>query len=86
MDSELPFYYWTANERFHDEEESFNEIKPQCTERLHKLRVSKRDNSSVFAAGRAFLPARDSSSIRQKIHRFDVGLPPVPTHLLPAST
>jgi hypothetical protein len=29
------------------------------------------------------LPAKNRMTIRQQVHRFDVGLPPVPDHLLP---
>ena len=38
----------------------------------------QREDSSIFTAGRAFLPAKNRQSIRQRLFRVDVGLPPVP--------
>ena len=56
----------------HDEDPSKNPY------RLHRLVRNTREDSSIFAAGRSFLPARNRTSTRQRFHRFDVGLPPVP--------
>ena len=38
----------------------------------------QREDSSIFTAGGAFLPAKNRQSIRQRLFRVDVGLPPVP--------
>ena len=46
--------------------------------RLHRVVHNTREDSSIFAAGCSFLPARNRTSTRQRFHRFDVGLPPVP--------
>ncbi|XP_064622698.1 uncharacterized protein LOC135484921 isoform X2 [Lineus longissimus] len=87
MDHNLPFYYWTLNERFKLEQESFDQ-RPDFDEnevdvtrhplRLHRLRLSSREDSSIFSAGRSFLPAKNRPSVRQRFHRLEVGLPPVP--------
>ena len=44
----------------------------------HLLSSISHLGESIFAAGRSFLPARNRTSTRQRFHRFDVGLPPVP--------
>lgn len=87
MDSSLPFYYCTLNERFRDEElESFYE-RPNIDEnvherrhplRLHRLKLNRREDPSIFAPGRAFLPSRNKPTIRQRLHRHEVPLPPIP--------
>lgn len=76
MDPALPFYYWTQNNRFKVGETSFDE--PNDNARLHTVQHSQREDSSIFTSGRAFLPARNKPSIRQRLFRVDVGLPPVP--------
>lgn len=88
----MPFYYWTLNERFREvDEPDFNEAPDvQALDvdvrshplRLHRLRLNRREDASVFAAGRQYLPARNRPTVRQLVHRFDVGLPPVPEHML----
>lgn len=89
IDPELPFYYWTTNERFRDQDEvlpSFN-LKPEFEEeidprvhplRLHRLSINRREDSSIFVAGRCFLPARNQTTIRQRLHR-PVVQPSVPS-------
>lgn len=89
MDPELPFYFWTANSRYREWDEelpSFNE-RPHVDDeedplnhplRLHRLTINRREDSSVFTAGRSFLPARNQTTIRQRIHRPVVNLPPNP--------
>ena len=82
---DLPFYYWTVNERYRGEEEypSFDDGTevPQNQDpvghplRLHRLRVNRREDASILCAGRAFLPARNQTSIRQRIHRPTAQLP-----------
>ena len=59
MNNSLPFYYWTSNERFRDWEEelpSFN-LAPEVPDdvdpkehplRLHRLRVNRREDASLF--------------------------------------
>ena len=87
MDWNLPFYYWTANERFRDWDNdlpSFNERQKVADDqdpinhplRLHHLTINRREDSSVFTAGRSFLPARNKTTVRQRLHRPVVNLPP----------
>ncbi len=68
IDKDLPFYYWTSNERFRDLDKtmpSFNDVDEIPDEvdpkdyplRLHRLAVNRREDSSIFTAGRCFLPA-----------------------------
>ena len=80
MDPELPFHYWTRNERFKIEETNFEGVG---AERLHTVRHAQREYCSIFTSGRAFLPARNKQSIRKRLFRVDVGLPPVPENLQP---
>jgi hypothetical protein len=44
----------------------------------HVVKHRQREDSSIFTAGRAFPPAKNRQSIRQRLFRVDVGLPPVP--------
>ena len=65
---DLPFYNWTANERYREWEEelpSFNEA-PDVPDnidaaehplRIHRLTLSRREDSSIFTAGSSFLPS-----------------------------
>jgi hypothetical protein len=56
---------------------SFNEVEEVPDDidaaddprRLHGLTVNSREDSSIFAAGRLFLPARNLSTVRQRLHR-----------------
>jgi hypothetical protein len=86
MSPDLPFYYWTLNERYKDhnqEYESFDDGPevPQDQDasthplRLHRLSINRREDASIIVAGRAFLPARNQTSIRQRIHRPVAQLP-----------
>lgn len=84
---DLPFYYWTLNERYvleqddfddtdhNDEEHNYHE---QNAQRLHRLVLNHREDAGIFSAGRAFLPARHRPHVRERLHRPAVGLPPVP--------
>ena len=77
------FYYWTANERYReweDELPSFNE-SPEVPDDVdpteaEQMRLNRWENSSIFTAGRSFLPARNQTTIRQRLHRPE-------GHLLP---
>ena len=86
IDDKLPFYYWTSNERFREFDEtmpSFNEVEevPDDVDpidhplRLHRLSVNRREDSSVFTAGRCFLPARNQVTVRHRLHRAVVEPP-----------
>jgi len=88
MDPDLPFYFWTSNERYREEDEfpSFDE-RPESADdhepvnhplRLHRLTVNRREDASILCAGRAFLPARNQTSIRQRIHKPVAPLPNPP--------
>ena len=74
MDKDLPFHYWTLNERFQtlDSLPSFSE-EVEVGEnvdarehplRLHRLVLNTREDPSIFVAGRSFLPARNQTTIR----------------------
>lgn len=76
IDPDLGFYYWMQNDRFKTELPSFDD--PVNEKRLHVLKHKRREDSSIFTAGRAFLTAENKQSIRQRLFREDVGLPPVP--------
>ena len=91
MDPDLPFYYYTSNERFSvDVLPSFDEAPADSGDheddddltknpyRLHHLVYNSRDDSSILDSGKSFLPAKNKTSLRQRFHPFDVGLPPVP--------
>lgn len=76
----MPFYYWTSNERFREFDDampSFNEAVevPDDTDatdhplRLRRLTVNRREDSSIFTAGRCFLPARNQVTVRHRLHR-----------------
>ena len=50
--------------------------EPSCHPlRLHRLSINRREDASILCAGRAFLPARNQTSIRQRIHRPVAQLP-----------
>jgi len=84
---DFPVYHWTANERYKEWEEelpSFNEA-PDVSDnidaaehplRLHRLTLSRREDSSIFTAGRSFLPARNQTTILQRLYRPEGQLPP----------
>lgn len=85
MAPDLPFYYWTLNERCQgdDDYDSFD-VRPDVPDdhdpsskplHLHRLRINGREDASILCAGRAFLPARNQTSIRQRIHRPLAQLP-----------
>jgi len=87
MQEGLPFYYWTLNERYVIEQDSFDDAQHTGVEhnyhhedvqRLHHIRLNHREDSSIFAAWRAFLPVRHRQHVRERLYRPDVGLPPVP--------
>lgn len=84
MDPALPFHYWTQNEHFKLEEANFDQNLGD--KRLHTVRHSQREDSSIFTTRRSFLPARNKQSIRQRLFRLDVGLPPVHENLQPGRT
>ena len=83
----LPFYYWTGDDQFSmDDLLSFNEL-PQIDDdddfdpsshplRLHRLTLNRREDSSIFVAGRSFLSARNQPTIRQRLFRPAAELPP----------
>lgn len=83
-DENLPFYYYTSKEPYATEQTSFD--VPGNSLRLHELKVNRREDSSVFVAGRSFLPVRNKTSVRQRLHRPEGPLPPVPVHMQLSST
>lgn len=87
MDSNLPFYYWTLNERFSD----YDARRPNFDQpndnplRLHNLRHTLREDPAQFQAGRSWLPVRGHVSKRSKFFRAEAPLPMCPRKLaLPA--
>ena len=72
MDPNLPFYYYTPNARIG---EGFNEPVEVAENvearrhplRLHRIKPSRREDSSVLCARRAYLPQRGAHTMR---HRF----------------
>ena len=78
MAPDLPFYFWTLNERYgEDDYQSLDDgpdIPPDQDAsthplRLHRLRLNRREDS-IVVAGRVFLPAR-----KQRIQRPVAALP-----------
>lgn len=83
MEDDLPFHFWTLNERFRafDEELPSFDAHPDPEAhplRLHTLRLNRREDASIFVPGRSFLPSRNQVTIRQRIHRPEAILPPAP--------
>lgn len=88
MDDDLPFYYWTLNERYSQVLPCFDEC-PEYDEdnvdernhplRLKRLKINQREDSSILVAGRAFLPLRNQTTIRHRLHCPVVGSAPVPS-------
>ena len=90
MSTDLPFYYYTINDRFRTEEMPSFDTIPENGDgedmhhhppRLHRLRINHREDNSIFVPGRAMLPIRNKGSIRQRLHKPEMGMPPIPTHL-----
>lgn len=87
MDMDLPFHYWTLNERYSEDAYPSFDNRPDIDEdedarnhplRLHRLRINQREDSSIFVVGRAHLPARHQQTIRQSFHRPGNYLAPPP--------
>ena len=92
MTSDLPFYYFTLNQRYRCEEMPSFDLMPEDKRkddgdiqhrplRLHRLRINQREDNSILVPARAMLPVRNKASIRQRLHKPEMGLPPVPIHL-----
>lgn len=84
MDGDLPFYYWTLDERYSDEDLPSFDHCPAIDEdqdlrthpfRLHRLRINQREDSSIFVSGRAHLPSRHKKSILQSFQKPESILP-----------
>jgi hypothetical protein len=84
MAGDLPFYYWTLNERYSEEDLPSFDVCPEVDEDqelrshplcLHRLVINQREDSSIFVAGRAHLPARHKKTIRQSFHKPEDILP-----------
>ena len=87
MDMDLPFHYWTLNERFSDDVYPSFDERPEIDDGvdarnhplcLHRLPVNLCEDSSIFVVGRAHLPARHRQTIRQLFHRPGNYLAPPP--------
>ncbi len=75
MCSDLPFYYFTLNERFRDEEMPSFDLMPEDKREndndvqhhplhLHRLCINQREDNSIMVPGRAMLPVRNKASIK----------------------
>ncbi len=72
MDKALPFYYFTSNQRFYEEEmPSFNEPRS----RPKRKRAPRRELLAGDVGRRASFPISSSLSIRAKFHNLPVNLP-----------
>lgn len=84
---------WTLNERYVADYGSFDDgimiIHPrqdhayQCRQnpdapRLHRVAHCAREDASIVVPGRAFLPVRNRTHLRQRLYRPEAALPPVP--------
>ena len=80
IDPDLPFYYWTGHRHRYSDDPlpSFNDPSG-ATERLDRVRLSRRSDLGVFVANRASLPQRHSLTARATFHRAPERLPPPPT-------
>lgn len=88
MDTELPFYYWTLNERYSEEAYPSFDERPNSNAddddlrnhplRLHRLRFNQREDSSLFVPGRGSLGARHGLTIRAAFHKPRNYLAPPP--------
>lgn len=73
MDNDLPFFYWTLNERYsEDVYPSFEDVpdfnEDDCNERnhplhLHRLRLNQREDSSIFDRAKLLLLPNYPSAI-----------------------
>ena len=55
---------------FNEVDEIPDDIDPeQHPQRLHRLSVKRREDSSIFTAGRCCLPARNQTTVRHRLHR-----------------
>lgn len=88
MDATLPFYYYTINDRYKEEEPAFDErpvVDEESVEvrnhplRLHRVRVNPREDISIFVSARAVFPPRHGKTIRQSFHKPADYLPDVNT-------
>lgn len=76
LDTLLPFYYYTGNDRFYEEEmPSFNapRIKPKC-DRLPRGELMAADTVRCTS-----FPVRGTLSVRAKFHANPVCMPPMAT-------
>ena len=78
-DPDLPFYYATHNERYREEEEDFD-VDDGRQLRLQNLQHNAREDGALWQVGKNLLPARNRPSLRQALHKPEIGLPPVPEH------
>ncbi|XP_077869194.1 uncharacterized protein LOC144360307 [Saccoglossus kowalevskii] len=74
---DLPFFYHTVSSRYTNEDQPSFDDEDE-TQRLHSVRLRSRDDGSLFTAGRAYLPVRNSLSVRARFHRTALDLPPPP--------
>jgi hypothetical protein len=83
INPQLPFFYWTGKkERYRDFDlPSFNEPTGEgVTERLDKVKLSRRGDPGVFVANRASLPQKGQLTCRATFHKTPVALPPIQDH------
>ena len=88
MDTDLPFSYWTLNERYSEEAYPSFDARPESNAdvddlrnhplRLHQLRFNQREDSSLFVAGGGHLGARHGLTFPQAYHKPRNYLAPPP--------
>ena len=87
IDPELPYYIWTSKDPYDTTQESFDTRKYQGQEhnyveerpaRLSKVHRSRREDASIFVAGRCLLPVKNAPALRQRLFRPESELPDVP--------
>ena len=82
IDPDLPYYHPTGSERYKEEEPNFDEPSPDGkAERLHTVKRRRREDGSLFVAGRQLLPS-GQPSLRNQFHKFGRQMPPVPDRLV----
>lgn len=76
MDPSLPFYYYTSNDRFYENEmPDFNAPRSKPAK---EDRPPRRELLVSNIGRRASIPVRSSLSVRAQFHNVPVNLPPPP--------
>ena len=90
MDPELPFFIWTSREPYGRNQSGFDDTTYRDEEhnyiqkerRGRKMRGSRREDASIFVAGRSLLPVKNAPALRQRLFRPQIELPDIPHAIL----